>query len=158
MTGKERLTLGIVILVFAAVMVAIFWDYIQYLAHKGKKAVTGGTGTGGTGSGSNPSSSIDDPGKLDGNKLLKKGMYDVPEIGALQHLLNMVDPVNLISEDNDFGPKTESKLKKYNNGSGSITLNQAISQIQAALNALYGSSNNSSATDPVFQNILSKLN
>lgn len=98
---------------------------------------TGGNGLpsggGNTGGGNNPL-----PGNTGGNSGGGSGLnYNVvlsytsgvfsnrAEVKELQLMLNRVEVANPLVVDGMFGPKTEAKLKRLNNGFGQITLGQA---------------------------------
>lgn len=128
MTKADKRTLVVVSLIFVTVMIAIFWDYVSYAAHKAKDIASGNADgskiPGGTDGNVQPGS-----GNLSWNMTLKKGVYDSAEVKFLQQLLNQVQPTGIIAEDGDFGPKTEYKLFSVT-GKKEITLQQAYAMLQ----------------------------
>jgi hypothetical protein len=86
--------------------------------------LTGGGNSGGGTSGGNTSGNtggIFTPPALNYNKVLKNGVSG-EEVKALQLLLNKVEVNSPLVVDGKFGPLTEAKLKRFNNGYGEITL------------------------------------
>lgn len=85
---------------------------------------TGGTNTGG---GSSTVGTISNPKQLSYNVVLKRGSgftsYNA-EVKQLQRIANKILPANPLVVDGLFGPKTEDKVKQFNNGFGQITLGQ----------------------------------
>ena len=118
----------IAILLLVAGVIYQSWDQIKPML-TGSDSGGQGDNDGNTGTSSGTGTPIVPVG-LNGSKVLKKGVYDSPEVGKLQQLLNQAQPTNKITVDNDFGSLTEAKLKSVT-GLTQITLNQVYSMIMA---------------------------
>lgn len=105
-----------------------FWPQISAAATKIKDAATGNSG----------SSGQPDSVKVNGTTVVTKGLnLDLAlskgsrgqEVVKLQEMLNAFEVNNPLVLDGIFGNLTEAKLKRLNNGVGSITLRQALQKI-----------------------------